>query len=676
MRWQSGRCGPFFLFFLACNGGGSDDSASASASEGATTQLTGGPGTTSSTPTGGADDTSTTAASQSGTATTDTPTVATADATADATTTAALTSSTSGTTTVTSLETGGSSGATTDASTADGGTTLAPDLPPPVLACSLDLHAVVDEMQNVVEQCAPDEGCQDAACVPACQAAAASGANFGCEFIVPTPPSYPPALPPCFAVFLANTWGHPAKIAATRDGTALDLGTAARIATPGQPPAMWPVVPPDGIPADAVAVVFLSSHPNAVMPENQVPLTCPFTPTVNAPTAFGGSGRGAAFQLTADIPLTAYDILPFGGARSHFPSAELLFPTSVWGDNYVAMVSMVGTATPAGPMWLQAVGREDGTTLQIVPTTNLAAGPGVNAVAAGQLGEFSLDAGEIIQWQLAAPSEASGTVVLSDKPVAFHTGNRFLRLQPQPAPGGEATHQQNSSVTALGHEYVGSPYETRKKDLTPESVEYRLVGAVEGTILEYDPPIPGAPTMLESGQVADFSTTLAFRVRSQDKDHPFAMAQIMDTANLPGGTRPGATAPGFGLLLGDEEFVHVLPPAQFLARYAFFSDPTYATTNLVFTRTNTGDGFKDVTVDCLGTIGGWQPVGVDGKYEVATADLVRADVGVNGCTNGHHIAESEGAFGLVVWGLDSYSSYAYPAGGSALVLTDIIIEPA
>ena len=43
--------------------------------------------------------------------------------------------------------------------------------------------------------------------------------------------------------------------------------------------------------------------------------------------------------------------------------------------------------------------------------------------------------------------------------------------------------------------------------------------------------------------------------------------------------------------------------------------------------------------------------------------------------NGLHLAESEGPFGLVVWGLDSDSSYAYPAGGSALVLTDIIIHP-
>lgn len=651
------------VLLLACNGGDGNDmtattgasTTSTSSTSSAASTTAGATDSTTLTPTSAPDETTTAAGTQTTTTPTSEPDPSTSTAPAS-----------------TSTSTSTSEASTTADSTSD----PLLDLPAPILGCSVDLHAVLDEMGNIVEQCAPDQGCQDAACVPACQAAAASGANFGCDFLAPTPPSYPPALPPCFAVFLANTWGHPAKLSGSRGGQPLDLSSAARLATPGLKPNMWPVVTPEGIPADGVAVVFLSSDPNAIMPENQVPLTCPVTPAVNSATALTASGRGAAFQLSSDIPLTAYDILPFGGARSHFPSAELLFPTSVWGDNYVAIVPPVGTAGNPGPMWLQVVGQQDDTHVQIVPTVDLAPGPGLLGATAGVLAEFTVGAGEVLQWQLPGPpGEASGTVLLSDRPVALHTGNRFLRLQPVPAPGGEATHQQNSAVTALGHEYVGSPYETRKKDLTPEDVDYRFVGAIDGTILEYDPPIPGAPLMLNAGQVADFATQLPFRVRSQDPDHPFAMAQLMDTANLPGGSRPGATAPGFGLALGDEEFVVVLPPAQFLARYAFFTDPTYATTNLVFTRLDTGGGFKDVTVDCLGTITGWQPVGQDDDFEVATADLVRADIGVNGCENGHHLAESEGPFGLVVWGLDSYSSYAYPAGGSALVLTDIIITP-
>lgn len=547
---------------------------------------------------------------------------------------------------------------------------------PTQLQCSADLHAVVDNTGQTVETCAADQGCADAKCVPACDAAAASRANFGCEFQVPTPPTSPYLpTPPCFAAFLTNSWGHPAKIEVTRDAAAFDLGTFARVVTPGQAPEDWPPVAPEGLGAGEVAVLFLSSHPNSIHPETNQSLNCPVPDAAGAATQVDASGRGLNFHVTSDIPLTAYDIAPFGGAFSYLPSAELLFPTSAWGTNYVAVSSPIGTHMPPGPLWLQVVGAADGTTVEIRPTVDLEVGPDLAAAPANMVTTVTVDAGEFVQWQVAGAADASGTLILSDKPVALHTGNRFLRLQPMPAPGGEATHQQNHAVTALGDEYVAAAYETRRADLAPEEIEYRVVGAVDGTTLTYDPPVAGAPTMLAQGQVVDFAATGSFRLRSQDPEHPFALAQIMDTCNIPGGTRPGATANGFDKLLGDEEFVILLPPAQFLSEYIFFTDPSFATTNLVITRVDDGDGFADVTVDCLGTIGGWQPVGADGRYEVATVDLIRADVGVNGCTNGQHTAESAGKFGLVVWGLDSYSSYAYPAGGNAIALTDLVIPP-
>lgn len=583
------------------------------------------------------------------------------------------TTSTTTTTHPTTGATDASTGATTDSVLPDMGS---PDLPAPVKLCSDDLHSVVDEQGVVIETCPAEQGCANGACVPACESAASIQANFGCQFVVPTPPAYPPALPPCFAVFLANTWGHPSKVTLSRGGVDLDVSGALRLATPGVAPKDWPPVPAEGIPADGVGVLFLSSDPNAIMPENQVPLTCPFTPAVNASTVIKGSGRGQAFTIGSDVPLTAYDILPFGGARSHFPSAELLFPTSVWGTNYVALAPMPGTHDVPGPLWLQIVGLEDGTKVEVRPTVDLPAGTGLNGAMSGQLAAYELGAGEVMQWELAPGSkDSSGSLLLSDKPVGLFTGNRFLRLQPQSAPGGEAAHQQISAVSALGIEYVAAPYETRKKDLTPEMVEYRFVGVVDGTQLTYDPPIPGAPAVLDKGQVADVSTELAFRVYSQGETHPFALAQFMDTANLPGGSRPGATAPGYGPALGDEEFVIVLPPAQFLSRYAFFTDPTYATTNLVVTRVKQDGGFAPVNVDCLGELEGWKPVGNDGLFEFTTVDLVRADIGNKGCQNGHHLAESKGPFGMVVWGLDSYSSYAYPAGGSAVALTDVVVTP-
>lgn len=562
-----------------------------------------------------------------------------------------------------------------DGSTPSFGDGGIPDAGGGALGCSSDLRSLTDRDGKVVATCPPDQGCRAGACVPACEAAAASRGNVGCDFYAPTPAAYPAVLPPCFAAFLANTWPKPAKVAVSRDGQSLDVTQFARIAEDGKPPAQWKPVPAEGIPENQVAVLFLSSDPAAVMTENGVPLTCPVTPAINAATVQAGTGKGKAFHLTSSVPISAYDIMPYGGARSHFPSAELLFPSTAWSDNYVMIATPAGTHTTPGPLWAQVLASQPGTNVRILPVADLPAGGGLPATARATTGSFVLQAGEYAQWEISGSTDLSGSIVLADKPVAVFTGNRFYRQQPSPAPGGDSTHQQNLGLSALGSEYVAAPFATRRSDLAPEAIRYRLVGTVDGTTLTFDPPVTGAPSALARGQVADFVATGPFRTASQDAAHPFAAAQMMDTANLPVASRPGAIAPGYGPWLGDEEFVVMLPPAQFLSRYVFFTDPAYPTTNLVLTRVKSNGAFANVTIDCLGTVGGWRKAGTDDRFEVTEVDLVRAGVGVGTCVNGRHVATSDGPFGIVVWGLDSYSSYAYPGGGNLATLSSVRVEP-
>ncbi len=542
--------------------------------------------------------------------------------------------------------------------------------------CSPDLRSVIDEAGQVVQVCPADQGCLAGACAPACEAAAASKGNVGCDFHVATPGTYPPALPPCFAVFVTNTWPRPAKLAISRAGQSYDITSFGRIPQNGMPESSWPAVPAEGIPEGEVAVLFLSHDPNSIMPETGKSLACPVPTAISMPTVATGTARGEAFHIVSDTPVSAYDILPYGGAESFFPSAELLFPSSAWGTNYVVIATPPGTDGNPGPLWASVTAAENDTKIDILPSVDLPAGPDFPAAPKTMSSSFTLAAGQFLQWELPSGStDLSGSVFLSNKPVAVSAGNRFFRLQPMTAPGGEGTHQQIQPVSALGNEYVGAPYETRRKDLLPENIHYRIVGVVNGTQLTFDPPLSGVPTQVEQSGVLDFQSMVPFRVKSQDAAHPFSIAQIMDTCNIPGGTREGATAPNFGPNLGDEEFVIMLPPAQFLSHYVFFTDPAYPTTNLTLTRVKTPSGFHDVTVDCLGTISDWKPVGTDGRFEVTTVDLIRAEIGVKTCQNGRHIADSEGPFGVVVWGMDSYSSYAYPAGGYAVTITEIVVPP-
>ncbi len=552
---------------------------------------------------------------------------------------------------------------------------------PGASGCSADLQKTVDAMGNVVEVCPPDQGCSDGQCVPACEAAALSKGSIGCEYFAPTPPFYQNEVGsattydgPCHALFVANTWGRSAKVAVSHNGSMLDASAFTYIPSGVGPATQYTLVPADGIPPNQVAVVFLAHRPGVVHGLG-FSLECPRAPGVLLDTAVQGNGVDVAFDVTSDTPVTAYDILPYGGATSFLPSASLLFPRTAWGTNY----TVLGPHTDGGgAMWALFVGTADGTTVDVLPSTSWPGGGGAPALPAGVTTQVTLNRGQVMQWMGADPT---ATILQSSAPIGVYTGNTYLRVASATSSGGgqDAAHQQIGPIGSLGNEYVGAGIMTRMPNLSPEDVPYRMLGVVDGTQLTYDPaPPPGAPTTLAAGQLAEFSTTQLFSVESQDEQHPFAFSQYMPGTF--GSTRPGcaATPPFAGLScgLGDEEWVIQLPPKQFLQRYAFFTDPTYAATNLVVTRVAGTSGFSDVEIACMGPVTGWQPVGSSGTFEVAHVDLYRGFAGTPAaCATSQHEATSAGAFGVTVWGTDYYASYGYPAGGNIGTINDVVVPP-
>ncbi|HEY1696123.1 MAG TPA: IgGFc-binding protein [Polyangiaceae bacterium] len=566
--------------------------------------------------------------------------------------------------------------------------------------CSADLRSVVDGSGNVVSTCPDDQGCAAGTCIAACAAAAASHGSLGCDFWVSTPVTTDVEsgqAQPCFAMFVANTWPVAAALTVAYGATQYDATKFGTIPSQTQTAAQWPALPASGVPVGDVAVLYLSGAPNVGFVEDTTDiLSCPqATATGNATeppwtnAAGGATGKYTAFHVTSTVPVTAYDVFPFGGANSHFPSAELLYPSSAWGTNYVVLGTPAGTLSPPRLKYADVVAEQDGTSVTFSPAVALPGGGSYPAVAAGTSTTFTLNAGEYAHWETdPASADLSGSVLLATKPVSVTAGNDLFRLQPFDEPGGDATHAQIAPVSALGHDYAVAPYTTRRADLQEESIAYRIVGVVDGTTLTFDPPAPGAPATTAQAQVTDFQVVGAFRVTSQDANHPFAIAQVMSTGNLnypDGGTYRTDCATIQYLtepkVCGDEDFVPLVPPTQFLSQYVFFTDPTYSTTTLDLVRTKASGAFQDVTVDCLGVIGGWKPVDAADTYEYARVDLLRGvvpgtqpDAGT--CGNGRHVASSRGPFGLVVYGLDTYSSYGYPAGGNAAVLSGVVVQPA
>ena len=270
--------------------------------------------------------------------------------------------------------------------------------------------------------------------------------------------------------------------------------------------------------------------------------------------------------------------------------------------------------------------------------------------------------------QLTQAAELTGSIISSNLPVGLMSAHNCMNV---PAGVSYCDHgeQMIPPVHALGNSYANVMYRPRTANET--STFWKIVGAVDGTTLTYSSAVSG-PATVNKGDAVTFQTGTPFVVTSQDADHPFEMFQYMTSSTFSG--------EGYG----DPDFVDSVPPEQYLSDYVFFADPTYPETNLVLTRERDGGQFADVTIDCVGVVGGWQPIDSADTIEYTRVDLVTGNFAAVGtCNNGLHTASSPNKFGLTVWGWGSAAtglfstqavSYAYPAGQSIKKINNVVIE--
>lgn len=515
---------------------------------------------------------------------------------------------------------------------------------------------------------------------------AAGGArgSLGCNYLVAQPPFLDNAsvMPStyhgaCFAAMVANGWSTPAKLTVQYGNRTEDVSAYARIPSGIGEELTYHELPADGIPPGEVAVIFLSHKAGAAVSDGAggtlSSLECPFTPFELQDRAAVASGTGETFGIVSTVPVTLYDIHPYGGAASFLPAAALLLPVDSWAQNYVVAgptpVSRMGLGAP----WMTIAASEDETTILMTTRKKIDKGKSPES--------FKLDAGKTRQFY---GNDPTAMLLSADKPIGVWTGNTYMHVKSNTSPlggGSDSAHQQVFGVQTLGHEYVGAGIPTRLATKKAEQVPYRIVGTVDGTVLTWDPAPPDdAPSTLERGESLELKTNDKFVVRSQDSAHPFAMSLLMPGAPEPATGRSGCAKVDAGGIqmypercaLGDEDWTLTIPPEQFLKYYAFFVDPTYTTTSLVVTRAKENGVFYDVLLECMGNIEGFEPVG-NGDFEVAHVDLYRAGSGGE-CAKSRHRASSHGPFGITVWGMDYYASYGYPAGGNISQVNTVTVD--
>jgi hypothetical protein len=516
--------------------------------------------------------------------------------------------------------------------------------------CSGDLHSILTCGPNpqVIQTCTDDQGCGPSGCINACDAAAANKSSIGCDYYS-IPSDSTVASGSCFAAFVTNTWTVPMKVTLVWKGKSIDATPYAYIPKGSGNSITYQPIPSTGIPTNSMAIVFL----NQTTEGSPLHVACPASVKAAVETenmVLHDTHVSAAMEIQTSVPAVVYDIYPYGGAKSYISSATLLLPTTAWDTNYVA--TTMGANPPSFTPGVDFVAREDNTTVTVLPSTNITAANGVAGATKNTPVTYSINKGQtihIMELPDNGGNDLSGSIVQSNKPIGVW-GEHFCMFQTNPP-------------------------------------KWRIVGAAKGTTLTYDPPVATAPTTLTLGQLVEFDGPGAFHVQSQDNMHPFYLA-----AHRPGGdcdaahqqippvqalgneyVAVGNEATDYGV--GGPETVNVVPPAQFLSSYMFFTDPSYGYTDLALVRKKANDNtFKDVTLDCLGTVTGWQPIGNSG-FQFAHVDVQRNHAPVGGCDNGLHTIKSDAPLGITVWGYDSASSYAYPAGASVKPINTIVIPP-
>lgn len=522
--------------------------------------------------------------------------------------------------------------------------------------------------------------CAGNSCSTSCQAAADNHSSIGCDYYAVDMDGQGPAADACFTAFVANVSMSPVHIDVSWGTQAIAINTFAKLPVgTGQSITYAPYDNAVGLQPGQVAILFLAQGPSSIFNMN---VTCPVPAAVGDPAQINGSGVNQAFHITTDQPVVAYQMLPYGGGKAAVTGASLLIPTTAWGTNYIAVTAYDSdAATPPisiamGPS-LNFVAMEDGTTVTMRPKSKIAAAGPIPAADANGTWSMTLAKGQYAQITQLDP--LSGSPVTSNKPIGVFGGSQYMAIDRCCDDHGE---QMNTPIQSLGHEYVAAPHGDRHRDGSADPRIFRVFGAVDGTQLTYDPPTVSGPATINATEWKEIRVPDkgGFSVKSQDEDHPFAFYTYMSG----GGGDQDNPGPGEG----DADVVRLGPPQQWLTHYVFYTDPTYPFTTLTVVRQKRNGAFDDVTLDCLGTITGWAPVGTGGQYEMAFLKLADAFNAVGNCNNGVHTMNSNGQFGVWVWGWGAdyvklgsglmnstgWVSYGYPAGEAVLPINTVVLQ--
>jgi hypothetical protein len=463
---------------------------------------------------------------------------------------------------------------------------------------------------------------------------------------------------------------------------------------------------PGAVPADVTVTGPNNVHQTATVGSHQlVTMYLPWVPelkggferiTVDGALNFVGQAfttsilkPNSAYHLVSTRPVVAYQFsaleyqgrggppgkdwsacplsVPFGGCFAYSNDASLLLPSTAMTGNYrvasmghswggTVMGLPVSTGTP-GIMAITATADNTTVHVRLSSATTIVGGTGVPDVAAGGVATLMLNAGDVAELfggdngvSTFPSADFSGSVVVADQPVQI--------VGAVPCIGNPGDACDHIEETVLPSETLGRSYVVTVPTGphgAPIGHSVRLIGNVDNTSLHFDPPLAGAPSVINAGQIIDLSPTMVDFAQisrvTQDfevtGDHEFIVEMVMMSASqLDPNYHPGMPNP---MSEGDPSLSLAVAVEQYRTSYVFLAPTDY------------DSNYVDIVMPMTAklTLDG---VDVTSSPNALTGNLGVLRLKLSTTTGGAHVLAGDQPFGIQVLGYGKYTSYQYPGG--------------
>jgi hypothetical protein len=552
---------------------------------------------------------------------------------------------------------------------------------------------------ETVGRCDPENGqlCGgEGACANACDITSQQRSYEGCDY---------------WAVDLDNAVTNDLGPAAAQQYSIvitnpLEIPAAVKVevndAPPGQPPELR-----------TVASTFLDRVPGGgdlkIINLDAREVDCSSDPRLNDGTGSCLSSR--AFHVTSTAPIVAYQFNPLENVNVFSNDASLLLPEGALGGTYLVMgwPQTIAVTTDASTnfgenlrAFLTIVGTEEATGVAVTLTTRTLPAEGIPAGLPGDTLTFTLGPHDVVNLETDDfNADFTGTEVRAGKPVAVFSGSEASDAPLFPTLAtrdccADHLEEQLFPETAFGTSYVATESPRRTfyvheagwdvPVLEREPEVWRILASVgefsTGTVVHTSLPPPNDVIGLGRGQYVTIEASRDFVIWA---DNPISVAQVQtgqQTTGIPTSTPAGQRIPG-----GDPSLTIVPPVEQWKDKYVFLVPNKYLFDFLLLSMPKgtkilyDGIPLEQALPRCEYASAGEIPARNDAsqltEYLSAKCPLSRVHAAdpadPAGQDDGRHTLKSVDGkpFGLVVYGFDSFVSYAYPGGANVDVINPL-----